>query len=74
MRLHDVTNLLNQEALSSKHVSIFFYSENMTSFLNYATATLRALLAWRGSYGYYSAPYQTILRQNTKLQYFMQSL
>ena len=28
-----------------------FYRENMTSFLNYVTATLRALFAWRGSYG-----------------------
>ena len=26
-----------------------FYRENMTSFLNYVTATLRALFAWRGS-------------------------
>ena len=28
-----------------------FYRENMTSFLNYVTATLRALFAWRGSNG-----------------------
>ena len=28
----------------------FFYRENMTSFLNYVTAMLRALFAWRGSY------------------------
>ena len=27
----------------------FFYRENMTSFLNYVTATLRALFAWRSS-------------------------
>ena len=27
----------------------FFYLENMTSFLNYVTATIRALFAWRGS-------------------------
>ena len=27
-----------------------FYRENMTSFLNYVTATLRALFVWRGSY------------------------
>ena len=27
----------------------FFFRENMTSFLNYVTATLRALFAWRGS-------------------------
>ena len=30
------------------HVN-FFYSENVTSFLNYVTATLRALFVWRGS-------------------------
>ena len=46
--LHDVKNFLNKRALSSKHVSIF-YREFMTSFLNYVTATLRALFAWRGS-------------------------
>ena len=28
----------------------FFYRENMTSFLNYVTATLRALFVWRGSF------------------------
>ena len=50
-RLHDVTNFLNQKAFSSKHVSIY-YRENMTSFLNYVTATL---YAWRGSY-YLSIP------------------
>ena len=38
------------EALSCKNVSIIFYRENMTSFLNYVTATLRTLYAWRGSY------------------------
>ena len=27
----------------------FFYRENMTSFFNYVTATLRALFAWCGS-------------------------
>ena len=27
----------------------YFYRENMTSFLNYVTATLRTLYAWRGS-------------------------
>ena len=27
-----------------------FYHENMTSLLNYVTATLRALFAWRGSF------------------------
>ena len=30
------------------HVNIF-YRENMTSSLNYVTATLRTLFAWRGS-------------------------
>ena len=50
MFLHAVTTVVNQKAFSSKHVS-FFYCENMTSFLYYATATLRALFAWRGSYG-----------------------
>ena len=47
--LHDVTHFLNQKAFSGKHVSIF-YRENRTSFLNYVTATLRTLFAWRGSY------------------------
>ena len=28
----------------------YFYRENMTSFLNYVTTTLRTLYAWRGSY------------------------
>ena len=27
-----------------------FYRENMRSFLNYVTDTLRALFAWRGSF------------------------
>ena len=31
------------------HVN-FVYRENITSFLNYVTATLSALFAWRGSY------------------------
>ena len=51
MCLHPVRNFVNHKAFSSKHVSTFFYRENM-SFLNYITAILRALLAWRGSYGY----------------------
>ena len=50
MFLHAVTNFVNQKAFSSKHVSTFFYCESMTSFLDYVTATLRALFAWRGSY------------------------
>ena len=49
--LHDVTNFLNHKTLPSKHVSIF-HCENMTSFLNYITATLRALFTWRGSFYY----------------------
>ena len=28
----------------------FFYRKNMTSFLNYVTATLRTLFAWRGPF------------------------
>ena len=28
----------------------YIYRENMTSFLNYVTATLRTVYAWRGSY------------------------
>ena len=31
----------------------FFYRENMTSFLNYITAMLRALFAWRSSFSLY---------------------
>ena len=49
VRLRDITNFLNHETRQSKHVSNF-YRENMTSFLNYVTATLRALFAWRGSF------------------------
>ena len=30
-----------------------FYRENMTSFLNYVTATLRALFAWRSSSSFF---------------------
>ena len=40
----------NPNVLSCKHVLIIFYRENMTSFLNYVTATLRTLYAWRGSF------------------------
>ena len=50
VRLHDVINIVNQKAHSCKDVSIIFYRENMTSFLNYVTATLRTLYAWRASY------------------------
>ena len=39
---------LNHKTILSKYVSIF-YRENMTSFLNYVTATLRTLYAWHGS-------------------------
>ena len=49
VRLHDVINIVNQNDLLCKHVLIIFYRENMTSFLNYVTATLRTLYAWRGS-------------------------
>ena len=38
LRLHDVKHVLNHKTLSRKH------RKNMTSFLNYLTATLRALL------------------------------
>ena len=44
MRLQDVINIINQNVLSCKHVSIFF-RENMTAFLNYVTAMLRTLYA-----------------------------
>ena len=33
VRLHNVINIVNQDALSCKHVSILFYRECMTSFL-----------------------------------------
>ena len=42
VRLHDIINIVNQNVLSCKHVSIIFYRENMTSFLNNVTATLYA--------------------------------
>ena len=48
--LHDIINIVNQNVLSCKHVSIIFYPENMTSFLNYVKAMLRTLYAWHGSY------------------------
>ena len=48
MFLHAVTNFVNEKAFWSKHVSIFFYRENMTSFLDNVTAALRAHFAWRG--------------------------
>ena len=50
VHLHDIINIVNQNALSCKHVLIIFYRENMTSFLNYVKATLRTLYAWCGSY------------------------
>ena len=48
VHLHNITNILNQKAFSSKYMS-FFYCENMTSFLNFVTATLRTFFAWRSS-------------------------
>ena len=53
--LNDVINIVNQKVLSCKHVSTSFYCKNMTSFLNYVTATLRTLYAWRGSYCYWKS-------------------
>ena len=53
VHLHDVIIIVNQNGLSCKHVSIIFYCENMTSFLNYVTATLRTLYAWRRSFHKY---------------------
>ena len=44
-----IQKLCIQKAISSKHVSPFFYCKNMTSFLNYVSTTLRALFAWQGS-------------------------
>ena len=44
MFLHAVRNFLNQKGFSSKQLSTYFYRETMTSFLNYITATLLALL------------------------------
>ena len=49
MFLHAVKNFVSQKTFSSKHV-LFFNCKNMTSFLNYITATLWALFAWCGSY------------------------
>ena len=49
MFLHAVRKFVCPKAFSSKHVSTF-YRENMTSFFNFVTATLRALFAWRGSF------------------------
>ena len=43
VRFQDINKVLNHKTVSSKHVLIFNY-ENMTSFLNYFTATLRTLL------------------------------
>ena len=42
-------NLFKHESTFKQARVDFFYRENMTSFLNYVTATLRALFAWRGS-------------------------
>ena len=43
--LQTVRNFVNKKTFSSKHVSTLF-----TAFLNYVTATLRALFVWRGSH------------------------
>ena len=52
MPFHNVKTFLIKRALSNKHASIF-YRENITSFLNYVTATLRVPFAWRGCMYYY---------------------
>ena len=49
VHLHDITNFLNQKAFSSKHVIFLLQKIYMTSFLNFVTASLRTLFAWRGS-------------------------
>ena len=49
MFLHALRNFLNQNAFQANTCQPF-YRENMTSFLNYVTTTLRAIFAWRGSY------------------------
>ena len=49
VRSHDVRLFLSRKTVSKQTCRIF-YRENMMSFLNYVTATLRALFAWRGSY------------------------
>ena len=46
MPFYGIKTFLNKRALSSKHMSIF-YPKNMTSFLNYVTAMLRALFGLR---------------------------
>ena len=46
--LHAIRNFVGQKAFSSKRVN-FFYRENVTSFLNYVTATL---FAWHSSYSW----------------------
>ena len=57
MCLHTVKNFISQKRF---HVNtcLLFHHENMTSFLNYSTATLRPLFAWRGSYNHYMFKYQ----------------
>ena len=40
-------NIFKPESIF-KQTRQFFYRENTTSFINYVTATLRALIAWRG--------------------------
>ena len=41
--------LCKPESIFKQTCVNFFYRQNMTSFLNYITATLRALFGWHGS-------------------------
>ena len=49
MCLHAVKNVVNKKTFSCKHESTF-YRKNMTSFLNYITATLRGFFPWRAAH------------------------
>ena len=49
MFLHAVRNFKPESIFKQTRVNIF-YRESMTSFVNYDTATLRALFVWRGSF------------------------
>ena len=49
VHLHDVNNVFKPESTFKQTRVNVFTAKNMTSFLNYVTATLRALFAWRGS-------------------------
>ena len=66
VRFRDVTSFLNHTIISSKVVSIF-YRENMTSFLNYVTATLWTPFTWRGSYNAFRYMYYIIYLRNKKI-------